>query len=97
MMEIIMVNLEKQKEAEEAAAKSGGGGGGLPANKSGLQSENIFNLMSAFLAAGHGADVIKKVNGTFGFNVLKKKGGKPVMTWDIDLKNGKGHVIQRQP
>ena len=92
-----MVNLEKQKEADEAAAKSGGGGGGLPANKSGLQSENIFNLMAAFLAAGHGADVIKKVNGTFGFNVLKKKGGKPVMTWDIDLKNGKGHVIQRQP
>lgn len=49
--------------------------------------------MSAFMQAGEGASIIKKVNGTFGFNVLKKKGGKPVMVWDIDLKNGNGHVI----
>jgi hypothetical protein len=63
-------------------------------NKSGLESENIFNLMSAFLQQGHGPTIIPKVNATFAFNVLLKKGGKPVMVWDIDLKNGKGHVIQ---
>jgi len=69
----------------------------MPANKSGLQSESIFNLMSAFLQAGHGPSIIPKVKATFAFNILKKKGGKPVMVWDIDLKNGNGHVIQQTP
>jgi len=48
--------------------------------------------MGAFLAGGHGKDIIKKVNGTYGFNVLKKKGGKPIAVWDINLKNGDGYV-----
>ena len=90
-----MVNLEKQKEAEEAAAKAKPAAAAV--NKSGLASENIFNLMSAFLAGGHGADIIKKVNGTYGFNVLLKKGGKPVAVWSIDLKNGNGFVKQTKP
>lgn len=97
MMEVIMVNLEKQKEEAEAAAKAAAKPAAAPVNKSGLASENIFNLMSAFLAGGHGADIIKKVNGTFGFNVLLKKGGKPVAVWDIDLKNGNGHVKLGKP
>jgi len=94
MMEIIMVNLEKQKEAEAAAAKAKAAASNPAAllAKGGLKSDSIFTLMSAYLAGGYGKDIVAKVNGTYGFNVILKKGGKPVATWDIDLKNGGGYV-----
>lgn len=51
-----MNNLEAAKEAEEKAAASGGSADGgavkLPANKSGLASESIFNMMGAYCAMG---------------------------------------------
>ena len=44
MMEVIMNNIEKAKEAEAAGASA------APVNKSGLASEGIFHMMGAYLA-----------------------------------------------
>lgn len=92
MMETIMTNIEKAKEAEAAAATA------APANKSGLASEGIFNMMGAYLDAGHGKEAVAKVKAVLGFNILTKKGAKkPALSYEIDLKNGNGTVRQKDP
>lgn len=53
-------------------------------------------MMKNFLARGEGGAVIKKVNAVFGFEITKKKGQKPVLIYEIDLKNGNGDVQQRK-
>lgn len=53
-------------------------------------------MMGFYLAQGSGKDIVKKVNATFGFNILKKKGAKPSLVYEIDLKNGDGFVKQNQ-
>ena len=89
MMEVIMTNLEEEKNKPAAAA---------PAKpKSGLISENIFNMMKVFLSRGEGKHLIKQVNAVFGFEITKKKGGKAELIYEIDLKNGQGDVHQRTP
>jgi hypothetical protein len=36
-------------------------------------------MMGAYCEMGQGAEAVKKANGTFGFDVVLKKGGKPVL------------------
>jgi len=92
MMEVIMTNMEKEKEREAAAAQA------APANKSGLASEGIFNMMGAYLDAGNGKEAVAKVKAVLGFHILKKKGEKkPALVYEIDLKTGPGTVKQREP
>jgi len=92
MMEVIMNNVEKAKEAEAAAAAA------VPVNKSGLTSEGIFAMMGAYLDGGNGADAVGKVKAVLGFNILKKKGDKkPALSYKIDLKNGNGSLRQEDP
>lgn len=87
MMEIIMTNIEKAKEAEAAAAVA------APVNKSGLASEGIFAMMGAYLDGGHGGDAVAKAKAVLGFHILKKKGDKkPALSYVIDLKNGNGSL-----
>lgn len=85
MMEVIMNNMEQEKEREAAAAQAA-------PPKSGLASEEIFNMMGAYLDGGHGKDAVGKVKAVLGFNILKKKGAKPSLVFEIDLKNGQGSV-----
>lgn len=79
-MEIIMSNVEKEKEASAQTP--------AVAPKSGLVSENIFDLMKVFLARGEGKHLIPKVKAVFAFEILEKKGAKPTLIYEIDLKNG---------
>jgi len=60
-----------------------------------LRSTEIFAMMKQYLADGHGAALIPKVNAKFGFAILKKKGDKkPAGTWLINLKDGQGSVVE---
>lgn len=79
-MEIIMNNLEKAKEEAQAPATA--------APASGLVSETIFKMMQVYLDKGEGKDLVPKVQAVFGFDITKKKGAKPTLTYEIDLKNG---------
>jgi 3-hydroxyacyl-CoA dehydrogenase/3a,7a,12a-trihydroxy-5b-cholest-24-enoyl-CoA hydratase len=101
MMEVIMNNLEAAKEAEEKAAASGGAAAGgevkVAANKSGLASETIFNMMGAYCEMGQGKDAVAKCKAKFGFDITLKKGGKPAASFAIDLKNGNGSVSHGAP
>ena len=47
-------------------------------------------MMQAYLAQGHGKDLIPKVKAVLGFEITKKKGAKPTLIYEIDLKNGQG-------
>lgn len=90
LVELIMTNMEKVK-AQEAAAK--------PSSppSSGLVSEGIFNMMKVFLDRGEGKHLIPKVKSLYGFDITKKKGAKPSLSYTIDLKNGQGDVIRGKP
>lgn len=88
-----MTNVEKEKEAAAKAPATGTSS----APKTGLVSEKIFDLMKIFLARGEGKHLIPKVKSVFGFEILEKKGGKPTLIYEIDLKNGQGDVHQRAP
>lgn len=94
MMEMVMSNMEADREAAEAAATAEPA---APVNKSGLGSESIFNLMGMFLSKGEGASAIKTCKAVYGFNILLKKGGKPALQVTIDLKNGNGSVLLSAP
>ncbi len=83
-MEIIMTNFEKEKEAAAKAPTAVT----TSAPKTGLISEKIFDLMKTFLARGEGKHLIPKVKSVFGFEILEKKGQKPALIYEIDLKNG---------
>lgn len=88
-MAVVMNENEKRQEAKAAAAASGAQASGA-ASGSGLKSEKIFAMMSAYLAAGHGKALIPKVDAIFGFQITKTKGAKPSLIYEIDLKNGQG-------
>jgi hypothetical protein len=45
--------------------------------KSGLVSEQIFDMMKVFLARGEGKHLIPKVKAVFGFEITAKKGSPP--------------------
>jgi len=53
-----------------------------------LKSATLFASMEPFLKT-QGADMVKKVNAVFFFEIAKAKGDTPEC-WTIDLKNGTG-------
>ena len=83
-----MTNLENKQIARKAAAAA------TPAaaatGGSGLKSEGIFSMMSAYLSGGHGKHLIAKVDSVFCFNITTKKGAPPTLVYEIDLKSGQG-------
>ena len=54
-------------------------------------------MMSAYLAGGHGQALIPKVDSIFGFQITTKKGAKPSLIYEIDLKNGQGLCKEGKP
>ena len=59
-------------------------------SNSDVKSEEIFNLMSAYLALGHGTNAVKKCGAVYQVDILKKKKGKVVLAFNINLKDGNG-------
>jgi len=59
-----------------------------------LQSDQLFEMMSAYMATGEGASLIGKVGAVFAFEIMPAKGQPVARRWIIDLKNGKGSVSQ---
>lgn len=53
-----------------------------------LKSAALFEKMEPFLKT-QGADLVKKVNCVYFFEIAKAKGENPEV-WTIDLKNGTG-------
>ena len=95
MMATVMNNIEAKQQAKAAAAAAA-----APAAKkssTGLKSEGIFGMMAAYLEGGHGKDLIPKVDSVFGFQITTKKGAKPSLIYEIDLKNGQGHCKEGKP
>lgn len=45
-------------------------------------------MMGVYLDKGEGKALIPKVNSVLGFEITKKKGEKPSLIFEIDLKNG---------
>jgi len=97
MTSLVMEGLAKFAADKEANAAKTAEAAPAKAAGTGLKSEVYFNLMNDHLAAGNGADIIKKVAATFAFEIIPKKGAKPVAVFDIDLKNGLGHVKAGKP
>jgi len=89
-MATVMTNLEKKQEQKAAAAP-------VAAASTGLKSEGIFNMMASYLAGGNGKALIPKVDAVFAFNITTKKGAKPSLIYEIDLKNGQGKCQQGKP
>ncbi len=53
--------------------------------------------MKTYLDQGHGKDIVPKVQGVFGFEITRTKGGKVEAVFEIDLKNGQGDVKRGVP
>ena len=62
-----------------------------------MKADSIFGMMKTYLDKGLGKDIVPKVQGTYGFEIIKVKGGKPVAIFEIDLKNGQGDVKKGVP
>ena len=58
-----------------------------------LKSAALFELMAPHLES-QGAQLVKKVDAIFFFDIAEKKGGE-VTSWTIDLKNGNGVIIYK--
>jgi 3-hydroxyacyl-CoA dehydrogenase/3a,7a,12a-trihydroxy-5b-cholest-24-enoyl-CoA hydratase len=86
-LEVMMNHAEKIKNAKPAAAAK---------VSTGLKSEAIFAMMKEYLARGEGKSQVGKVSAVFSFEILKAKGQKPTLIYEIDLKNGQGDVHQRK-
>merc|ERR1740139_368043 len=78
MTSLVMEGLAKFAADKEANAAKTAEAAPAKAAGTGLKSEVYFNLMNDHLAAGNGADIIKKVAATFAFEIIPKKGAKPV-------------------
>lgn len=99
MTTLVMEGLAKWKEEKEAkaAATSAPKVETAAGGKTGLKSEILFAMMNHHLESGNGADIIKKVGATFGWEITKKKGQKPHAVWDCDLKTMPGYVKLQAP
>ncbi len=62
-----------------------------------LKAGEIFGMMKTYLDQGLGKELIPKVAAVFGFEILRAKGGKVEVTYEIDLKNGQGDVKKGKP
>ena len=90
MMATVMTNIEAKQAQRAAAAAAAPKAAAAAGGGSGLKSEKIFAMMGSYLAGGHGAALIPKVDSIFGFQITTKKGAKPSLIYEIDLKNGQG-------
>ena len=95
-MATVMTNLEAKQQAKSAAAAAGASAA-APSGGSGLKSEKIFAMMAAYLAGGHGKALIPKVDSIFAFQITTKKGAKPSLIYEINLKNGQGLCKEGKP
>mmetsp|Transcript_11822 Transcript_11822/g.22678 ORF Transcript_11822/g.22678 Transcript_11822/m.22678 type:complete len:446 (-) Transcript_11822:1064-2401(-) len=98
-MVAVMSRLDEMKSGKAAPApKAAAAPQAAPApaagGASGLKSEKLFQLMSAYLEhTPAGTELPKKVGATFHFDILKAKGQKqPTASWTIDLKASKGAI-----
>ena len=89
-MAVVMNNLEKKQEQKKAAAPQA-------APSTGMKSEAIFGMMATYLNMGLGKGLIPKVQAVFGFEITAKKGAKPSLIYNIDLKNGQGSTQRGAP
>jgi putative sterol carrier protein len=96
LMATVMNNIEAKMLAKKAGKPAGGAAAG-GASKTGLKSENIFAMMADYLSDGHGKGLIAKVDAVFGFAITPKKGAKPALIYEIDLKNGQGACKEGKP
>ena len=83
------VEAPKVAETKAPVATSAGGAG--------LKSEEIFGMMKSYLNQGLGKALIPKVDAIFAFEIIKAKGGKIEVIYEIDLKNGQGNVKKGKP
>ena len=58
-----------------------------------LKSSPIFEHMNEYLKT-NGAEIVKKCNAIYNFEITEKKKGPVTVTWTIDLKNGTGSIKQ---
>lgn len=63
-----------------------------PSAGSGLMAARPFGLMKLYLELGEGKDIVNKVKGTYQFDIVAKKGGPVLGSWEINLKDGQGYV-----
>eukprot|EP00357_Protocruzia_adherens_P006262 CAMPEP_0114999966 /NCGR_PEP_ID=MMETSP0216-20121206/16468_1 /TAXON_ID=223996 /ORGANISM="Protocruzia adherens, Strain Boccale" /LENGTH=486 /DNA_ID=CAMNT_0002364957 /DNA_START=107 /DNA_END=1567 /DNA_ORIENTATION=- len=84
-MNAMMKDIDKRMQGNKTAA------GLEPLGPSNLKSSTIFGLMKKYLSLGEGKDAIAKCQSVYRFDIMEKKGTKPV-SWVIDLKNGNGDV-----
>ena len=75
------VNAAKTAEAARAKAAD-----------TGRKSDVLFDLMKNYLAFGQGAGIVENIDATFAFEIIPKKGAEPIAIFDVDFKNGNGHV-----
>ena len=92
MLQIVMNNLEEKMNKKAAAAKAA-----PAASSSGLKSEAIFGMMANYLNQGLGKAEVAKVQAVFAFEITPKKGAKPELVYEIDMKNGNGKCQKGKP
>ena len=84
--------MEKKQGGGSAAAAPAAD---TPGSK--LLAHRPFSLMGLFLEIGEGKDIVKKVQGIYQFDIVQKKNGPVLASWEINLKDGKGHVREGKP
>ena len=57
-----------------------------------LKAKELFDRMVPHIEK-YGAEVVKKVQSVYAFEIRAKKGAKPT-TWTIDLKNDSGSITE---
>jgi hypothetical protein len=73
-----MNNIEKSQKASKTAGTE-------------LKAAETFAMMGEYLAKGDGKSIVEKVGAVFQFDIWVTK-GEIAGSWEIDLKNGNGHV-----
>ena len=61
-----------------------------------LKSAELFNKMQPHFEK-HGAGIVAQVKCVYAFEIREKKGAKPSLVYEIDLKNGQGHCSEGKP
>lgn len=80
------------KSSASASSSASAAGGGL--NVAGYKSSAVFEKLEQAVKT-NGAQMVKKINGVYQFNVKGSEG--KVQTWALDLKNGSGAVKAGPP
>lgn len=85
----MFANYEKQK-SNAPAQKTQAQTTTAPAQKkSEWKSEEIYQLMKAYVEAGLAKNAVKKCNASYQFNILDKKDGKVVFPFWVDIREDK--------